>query len=163
MNELVVRDRRRLGRRICLPLLRRITGFLLENCLGLRESQLGIFLVAPKTMARLNAKFLRHEGPTDVITFDHREVPGSSLFGEIYLCPEVADAQAAQFRTSMEEEVVRYVVHGVLHLLGYDDLAPLPRRRMKREEARLLKILAAQHPLRDLTRPASGSTRRSQR
>jgi len=49
--------------------------------------------------------------------------------------------QAKEFKSSWQAEVVRYVVHGVLHLLGYDDLKPALRRRMKREENRLMRLL----------------------
>ena len=52
-----------------------------------------------------------------------------------------AVAQATEFKTTWQSEVVRYVVHGVLHLLGHDDLQPDLRRKMKREENRLVRRL----------------------
>jgi probable rRNA maturation factor len=59
----------------------------------------------------------------------------------LFICPEVAVTQAKEFQTTWQAEVVRYVVHGVLHLLGYDDLKPHLRRVMKREENRLVRRL----------------------
>ena len=59
-----------------------------------------------------------------------------------YFCLDEAVKQAREFRTTWQSELARYVVHGVLHLRGYDDLAPAPRRRMKREENRLVRKLA---------------------
>jgi probable rRNA maturation factor len=51
------------------------------------------------------------------------------LHGEIFICPEVAATQAREFRTSWQEEIVRYCVHGLLHLRGYDDVRAADRRK----------------------------------
>ena len=60
-------------------------------------------------------------------------------------------AQAKEFKSSWQSELVRYVVHGVLHLLGYDDLKPELRRKMKREENRLVRLLAKRFSLAQLS------------
>ena len=78
----------------------------------------------------------------------------AELHGELFICVEVALAQAKQFKTSWQSEVVRYVVHGVLHLLGHDDLQAGRRRRMKREENRLVRRLARRFSLAQLSRAA---------
>ena len=70
----------------------------------------------------------------------------------------MAVKQAKEFQSSWQSEVVRYVVHGVLHLLGYDDLQPALRRRMKREENRLVRRLAKRFALAQLARPAKMAT-----
>jgi probable rRNA maturation factor len=62
-----------------------------------------------------------------------------ALHGELFLCVDDAVKQAREFRTSWQSELVRYVIHGLLHLCGYDDLKPAPRRHMKRAESRLLR------------------------
>ncbi len=104
-------------------------------------------LVSAKRMAEVNWDYLQHEGPTDVITFDLAEDPERQLFlAEIYICPAVAEKQAEEFGTSWPEEVVRYHIHGLLHLAGYDDQAPEDRRRMKRAEERILKSLGRRVP-----------------
>ena len=116
--------------------------------LEIAEADLGIALVGAKEMARVNWQFLQHEGSTDVITFDHAEKQKvesgkrKTLHGELFICVDDAVTQAEQFNTSWQSEVVRYIVHGVLHLLGYDDLKPALRRKMKREENRLVRRLA---------------------
>ena len=66
--------------------------------------------------------------------------------------------QACEFRTTWQSELVRYALHGLLHLRGFDDLEPAPRRRMKCEEERLLKLVRARFPLRQLARPAKAKT-----
>lgn len=146
MNELLVRNRQR-TRRLHVPLLRQITLALLHDCLGQEHFELGLHLVGAKPMARLNEQFLHHAGSTDVITFDYA-VPGSGgLHGDIFICVDTAISQACSFGTTWQAEVVRYAVHGVLHLRGHDDLRPADRRIMKREENRLLRELARRFTL----------------
>ena len=131
--------------------LRRLTRVLLADLLQVREADLGVFLVAAPEMTQLNETFLQHAGSTDVITFDYaeQETPQArqALHGEIFICVDEAVIQARRFRGSWQAEVVRYVVHGVLHLLGYDDVRAADRRRMKREEDRLCAELAARFAL----------------
>ncbi len=76
--------------------------------------------------------------------------------GELFVCLDEAVGQCGRFNTFWESELVRYVVHGLLHLLGFDDRQPAARRQMKREEDRLLTQLAERFPFRRLgkTRPA---------
>ena len=97
-------------------------------------------------MAKVNWDFLRHEGSTDVITFDHGSTEGR-LHGELFISVPEAVGQAEEFGTTWEEELARYVIHGLLHLHGYDDLEPAKRRVMKRHENRLVRKFAEKHPL----------------
>lgn len=103
-------------------------------------AELGIHLVSAKRSAEVNWQFLQHEGPTDIITFDHGSTP-QRLFGEMFICVPEAVRQAKEFGTTWETELLRYVIHGILHLRGYDDLEPAKRRVMKREENRLVRKL----------------------
>jgi len=146
-SSLVVRNRQR-SRRVDLPLLRQITVTLLADLIPFRGFDLGVYLVSTAEITRLNRTLLHHAGPTDVITLDYA-APGKAgaLHGEILICVDEAISQARRFRTTWMDEVVRYLVHGVLHLLGYDDTRPEARRRMKREEDRLLRKLAHRFPL----------------
>jgi probable rRNA maturation factor len=127
--------------------------------LGITEAELGIQLVAAQEMTRVNWQFLQHEGSTDVITFDHRNPEFQisnfklEIHGELFVCVDDAVAQAKEFGTSWQAEVVRYVVHGILHLLGHDDLKPDLRRKMKREENRLVRRLEKRFALAQLSRP----------
>jgi probable rRNA maturation factor len=150
MSELVLCNRQRV-RRVNTRLLRQIITHTLNVECDVAEYELGVHLVGAKEMARMNWNYLRHEGSTDVITFDHAEraATGSplALHGEIYVCVDDAVRQANQFHTTWQLEVVRYVVHGILHLLGHDDCKPAARRRMKLEENRLVRRLARAFPL----------------
>lgn len=69
------------------------------------------------------------------------------LHGEIFICVEEAVAQGVRFGSGWPSELVRYLIHGLLHLQGFDDLRPEARRRMKRAEGRLLKRAAAEFAL----------------
>jgi probable rRNA maturation factor len=133
-----------------LRLLKKITAALLEE-LQVTEASLEINLLAAEEMAALNETFLQHEGSTDVITFDYANKT-SALQGEIFICVDDAILQAKQFKTSWQSEIVRYIVHGVLHLLGHDDTAAAARRRMKREENQLLARLAKKFSLAQISR-----------
>jgi rRNA maturation RNase YbeY len=121
-------------------LLKNLVAALLSE-LKINHAELSIQLVGARQMARLNWRFLRHEGSTDVLTFNYGHSP-LQMHGELVVCVDDAVKQAAEFHTTWQSEVVRYVVHGVLHLLGYDDLTPVARRQLKRLENRLVQRLA---------------------
>ena len=154
-----------------LGLLKRIISVLLKDLLHITQADLGFVLVAGPEIKRLNETFLQHAGATDVIAFDYAEdfldqtssvscrtgigkmpVPRPRLHGEVFVCVDEAIVQARRFHTSWQSEVVRYIVHGVLHLLGHDDGCAADRQRMKREEDRLCAKLAARFPLSRLAR-----------
>jgi probable rRNA maturation factor len=145
-TELVIANRQRAWR-VDVAGLRVVVEDLLMNQLGLGSWQLGIHLVGARTMAQLNWRWLRHEGSTDVITFDHRDQPTGAMHGEIFICLDDAAVQAREFGTRPSAELVRYAVHGVLHLSGYDDLDTAARRVMKRAENRWVQRLLARHPV----------------
>ncbi len=158
--ELIIRNRQR-TRAVNTRLLRKITTTLLRDQLAIQTAELGITLVAAPEMARVNWQFLQHEGSTDVITFDYSAAPelrppaagaARTITGEIFVCVDDAITQAKQFRSTWPAEVVRYVVHGILHLLGYDDRRTTARQRMKREENRLVRRLAQQFSFRALAK-----------
>ncbi len=149
---LVFRNRQR-TRRVDGRLLRRLTLAVLRDELRIESWELAVHLVGAAEMARVNWAYLQHEGSTDVITFDHSEKPTPGvLHGEIFICLDDAVKQAREFRTRWPEELARYVIHGLLHLCGHDDLSPGPRRVMKREENRLVRVVSLAFPLHRLSR-----------
>lgn len=123
-------------------LLRRLASRLLEQELARQTFDISIFLVGEKRIAELNEQYVRHTGPTDVITFDYQDDtrPGW-LEGDIFVCVPVAIKQAKEFHVPWQEEILRYVIHGVLHLSGMEDHSEAGYRGMKREEKRLLNLL----------------------
>lgn len=144
--EIVVSNRQR-ARKLDLPWLEKVAAAILAKT-KVKQAEVGIVLVGGKEMAKLNDTFLGHEGSTDVITFDYSE-PGrpavtaaAAIHGEIFVCVAEAERQAKLFGTNWRSELVRYVVHGVLHLMGHDDLQPVARNKMKRVEGRLVRELS---------------------
>ena len=148
---LVFRNRQR-SRAVNLPLLRRVVRYLLEKEFALTDYELGFYFVDVIEMARINEEFLQHQGSTDVITFDYGATEAPALHGEIFI--SVADAlkQSKEFRTTWQSETIRYIIHGLLHLRGYDDLQPAKRREMKREENRLIRVVESAFAVRELAR-----------
>lgn len=125
--------------------LRKITQAILASLPQVKDWDLTFYFVGAARMGEINERHLGHVGPTDVITFDYNdpEMPGR-LCGEIFICLDVAIDHARDYRTSWQSEVVRYIVHAILHLCGHDDLKPAARREMKQLENRMVLKLARQ-------------------
>lgn len=145
-GSLLIKNRQR-AKTINARLLKTLTKTLLKELLELEDFDLVIYLVGAKEMAGINEKFLQHSGSTDVITFDYSDSKRSPLHGEIFICINDALTQARQFRSSWQSELTRYIIHGVLHLRGFDDIRAADRRKMKREENRLLREVTRLFPL----------------
>ena len=114
------------------PLLRRLKASLplLPRPLPAHLPAIQFVLVDRATMARVHGDFLGDSSETDVITFP---------YGEILVCPAVARDRAADYGFEVEQEVLLYALHGLLHLAGYDDTTPELAKEMARAQARLLK------------------------
>jgi len=109
----------------------------------LGRKNLSVAFVTNAAIRRINRKFLRHDFATDVISFPL----GTDLVGELVISAEFAVAEAARRRIPVEEELLRYVAHGILHLLGYDDHRPADRKRMwTRQERELRKVCRVRPP-----------------
>ena len=91
--------------------------------------QVDVILVSDRRISDLHRRFMQIAGPTDVITFQH---------GEIFISVETAQRQAEAHRTSVDHELRLYLVHGLLHLQGFDDSEPKARQRMHSTQARIL-------------------------
>lgn len=87
---------------------------------GVRAAMVSVTLLSRSAMARLNRRHLGPSGATDVIAFGFAPAPGAGVVGDVYLCPEVARANARSAGCGVREELLRLVVHGTLHVLGWD-------------------------------------------
>jgi probable rRNA maturation factor len=90
---------------------------------------ISVLMVSDRRMAALHEKFCGLSGPTDVITFQH---------GEIVISAETAARRARMFHTNVMAEIQLYLLHGLLHLAGFDDVSAQDRRRMHRLQKKLL-------------------------
>ena len=108
-----------------------------------RDALVSITFVSPRRIATLNARHLRHRGPTDVISFGFQRAAGRDpVIGDIYIAPAVARENARTNRVGVREEIARLVVHGVLHVLGHDHADVEETTAMRAKE---LALLVAHH------------------
>jgi probable rRNA maturation factor len=94
--------------------------------------EMTVILVSDKRVARIHRRFMNEAGPTDVITFQH---------GEIFVSAETAKRQARDFGTTLDHELRLYLVHGLLHLQGFDDKTTDAAAEMKRLQERIVAAL----------------------
>jgi probable rRNA maturation factor len=102
------------------------------------DAELAIVLVDEGAMEQLHVQWMDEPGPTDVLSFPMDELrPGTEdvptpagLLGDIVLCPQVAEAQAAAAKHSTMDELILLTTHGLLHLLGFDHAEPEDKREM---------------------------------
>ncbi len=113
-------------------------------------AELNILFIDPEPMAELHVRWLDLEGPTDVMSFPMDELrpgteeePAEGTLGDICVCPQVAEAQAAEAGHSTAEEMLMLATHGMLHLLGYDHAEPEERDEMFALQRRLLLTFLA--------------------
>jgi probable rRNA maturation factor len=119
-------------------LITKIINFALEE-LGLKGSEVSVLITGDEGMRALNKKFRRIDKPTDVLSFPMDE---SGMLGDIAVSVDKAVAQAVEFGVSFEEELARLLVHGFLHLIGYDHVkGGRQAAKMKAKEAVLLNGL----------------------
>ncbi len=110
---------------------------------GAATAELSFVLTDDDEIARLNSDYLSHEGPTDVLSFDLRDdrAGDGHVEGEIVISVETAIRQAAVRGHSVDAEAALYAIHGVLHLLGYEDGNPDEAARMHDTEDRILSSI----------------------
>ncbi len=100
---------------------------------------ISVAIVDDGVMASLHERHLGEARATDVLAFDLRDDPDDErIEGEIVVSAEAASRQGGQLRVEAGEELLRYAVHGTLHLMGYEDHTPAGRRRMREAENRVL-------------------------
>ena len=98
-----------------------------------------VFVSNPKIRA-LNKKFLKRNSATDVLAFDFNKSKSDELNGEIIISTDQAIHNARLYKTSSQKELMLYVIHGILHLLGFDDHTSAEIKRLRRKEEELFKI-----------------------
>ena len=100
-------------------------------------AEISVAIIDDPTMHQLNREHLKHDYPTDVLSFV-LERSESSLDGEVIVSADTAIARAAEFHLPPEDELLLYVIHGTLHLVGYDDKEASKRVLMRQQESRYL-------------------------
>lgn len=116
----------------------------------IEQAELSVALVTDRKMKVLHQKYLGLNYPTDVLTFDFlppklsktkQPKKTKSINGEIVISTDMAVKQAKEFHASAESECYLYIIHGILHLLGYDDHRPSDIKKMRKKEAELMNVI----------------------
>jgi probable rRNA maturation factor len=107
---------------------------------GCPPGELSVAFLTDAALAKLHGRFLADPTATDVITFEGDPAHGTA--GEICVSVDAAARHAGRSASAFSREVTLYVVHGWLHLSGYDDRSPGARRRMRGAEARAMRLLS---------------------
>ena len=108
---------------------------------GVADAEISLAFVDNPTIHTLNKRYLDHDEPTDVLSFPLSEPGAKRLAGELVIGAEVALAQARERGHDVQQELALYVIHGLLHLCGYDDKSDEGAREMRQRERHYLKEL----------------------
>jgi probable rRNA maturation factor len=108
---------------------------------GIEQAEISLAFVDDATIHALNRRYLDHDEPTDVLSFPLSEGKGK-LAGELVIGAEVGRAEAEARGHSVQTELTLYVIHGLLHLCGHDDLTQAGARKMRERERHYLQLLA---------------------
>jgi probable rRNA maturation factor len=112
-------------------------------CEGEQADFITVEFLSDAKMRRLHKKFFQDSSSTDCMSFpiDLDDQPFPRHLGDVLICPKTALEQAENDPSVFFDEMTLYLVHGILHLLGYDDQLPLPRKKMKQRESYIMKRL----------------------
>ena len=105
---------------------------------NVKIERLSIFFVSNKRIHELNRKFLNHDYPTDILTFPYKST--KEIEAEFYISVEKARENAVLFSQTPENEMIRLISHGFLHLNGYSDSTPNQKRRMSIKEDEMINM-----------------------
>ncbi len=113
-----------------------VRGVLLSE--KIRDAEISIAVVDDVKMHELNLKYLQHDYATDVLSFRLDDNEQEPVEGEVIVSIDTAEREAEEYGWKREDELLLYVIHGVLHLVGYDDQDRAERREMREAEAKHL-------------------------
>lgn len=105
---------------------------------GFRPGELNYIFMSDEDLLKINIEYLNHSTYTDIITFDNSETD-DTIEGDIFISVDRVRENAEKFGTGFEDELVRVMAHGVLHLAGYKDKKPEEAQAMRAAEEKALK------------------------
>src|SRR5262245_7116808 len=125
--------------------LRKAVRLILRDA-GIQSAEISIAIVSDERMHDLNRRYLQHDYPTDVLSFVlARNARAKSLDGEIIASSDSAAREALRYGWTTDDELLLYIIHGCLHLVGYDDTTAKGKAAMRKAEGRFLELFSLQH------------------
>jgi len=119
--------------------LKRMIRFAIEQ-LKVSNAQLTFILASDKFLRRLNKKFTKRNHATDVLSFDlSSDIKKGLLLGDIVVSVDSALKASKTLGLSFKDELIRYLIHGILHLTGYDDTTVIKKKKMWKRQEELVK------------------------
>jgi probable rRNA maturation factor len=106
---------------------------------GLASGEINIIFCSDEYLRAINVEYLDHDTYTDIITFDNSEESGT-VDGDIFISIDRVNENAIKLTTAFEDELHRVIIHGILHLLGYNDKNPGERAQMRQKEDACLSL-----------------------
>ena len=134
------------------PLVKKIALSILKPGGSSGRAELELVFLDNAQIKPLNKKFKGEDRPTDVLSFDLGAGTGS-FFGNIYISVDKALENSKIFETTLQEEFILYIIHGILHLTGYDDETKKERVKMEARQEILLRKLCAKENLSKVLMP----------
>ena len=104
---------------------------------GKLPGQISIVFTTDDALCEINRSFLKREYNTDIITFDYSD--GLTISGDLYISLERVNENSKEYGESKRQELLRVIIHGILHLIGYDDTTASDKLRMRDAENKYLK------------------------
>lgn len=106
-----------------------------------RVGDISVIFCSDPYILSVNQRYLQHDYYTDIITFDYCE--GDRLSGDLFISIDTVRENASEYGTEFEDELNRVIVHGILHLIGYDDHTPEDVAEMRKKEDYYLSLREA--------------------
>ena len=123
-----------------LPIKKRTVSRIIKELLSFLQihcKEISVYFITEEKIAELHDQFFQDPTPTDCISFPIDD----KHLGEIFICPAIAIAYAKKHHLDPFNETVLYLVHGILHLIGYDDLDPKSKRIMRKMEQKCMRYI----------------------
>lgn len=132
------------NRQKALPIQKRLVRSAVSDLLTFLQlacNEISVYFVSEKEITNLHSQFFDDPTPTDCVTFPLDDPETQGHIGEVFISPSAAILYTAQKNLDPHEETLLYLIHGILHLAGYDDLEPEKRRVMRKMEKKCMRHL----------------------
>jgi len=110
--------------------------------LAIKNPDISVVFISSRHMQKLNQLYRQQARPTDVLSFSYDYQPGKLLDGEIFICYNLAVQQARFYGHSLQQELIKLLVHSLLHLIGYDHRSDRSAHQMEKMEKKIIVYLS---------------------